>query len=134
FGRRWPDVAQVDRITILVFAKRLRGQVNLHRSCKRIGNDEWRGGEIVRLNIRRDAAFEVSVARKHRSSDQFLVVDRLGDRSRKRSGVTDTGGAAEADQVEPELIELRLQARLLEVFSNHLGARGKRCLDPRLPL
>jgi hypothetical protein len=76
------------------------------RAGKRIGHDQRRRGEVVGLHVRRDAAFEVAVAGQHAGGDQALVVDGLGDRRRQRAGVADAGGAAEADEVEAERIEV----------------------------
>ena len=60
------------------------------------------------------------------------VVDGLGDLLRQRAGVADAGGAAVADEVEAELVEVRGEARLVEVVGDDLGARGEGGLDPRL--
>ena len=93
-----------------------------------------RRGKIVRLHIGRDAALEVAVAGQHRGGDQPLVVDRLGDRRRQRTGIADAGGAAEADEVKADLVEFFLQAGLFEIFGNDLRAGSQRGLDPGLLL
>ena len=79
-----------------------------------------------------DAAFEVAVAGQHRRGDQIVLVDGLGDFLRQRSGIADAGGAAEADQIEAELVEVLLQAGFRQIFADHLRARRERGLDPRL--
>ena len=49
----------------------------VHRTGQRVGDDERRRGEIVRLHVGIDAAFEVAVAREDRRGDEVVVVDRL---------------------------------------------------------
>ena len=44
--------------------------------------------------------------------------------------VPDAGGAAEADEIEPELVEVGLQPRLVEVGGDDLRAGRQRGLDP----
>ena len=118
----------------LIVAERLGGEVLGDRAGQRIGDDQRRRGQVVGLHVGRHAALEIAVAGQHRRGDQPLVVDGLGDRRRQRAGIADAGGAAEADQVEADLVELLLQARLVEIFGDHLAARGERGLDPRLLL
>ena len=89
----------------------------MHRAGDRIGDDQRRRGEIVGAHVGVDAALEIAVAREHRGGDEIVLVDRLGDLRRQRSGIADAGGAAEADQVEAELVEILLQAGLLEIFA-----------------
>ena len=129
-----PDVLEENRVTVLIFADRLRGQVLLDRTGQCVGDDERRRGQVVRLDVRRDATLEVAVARKHAGRDQPLVVDRLGDRRRQRSGVADAGRAAEADEVEAQLVEVFLQAGLGEILGNNLRSGCQRGLDPGLRL
>ncbi|MNV39210.1 hypothetical protein D3C71_1307820 [compost metagenome] len=60
-----PDILEIDGVAVLVVADRLLGQILLDRAGKRIGHDERRRGQIVRLHVRRDAAFEVAVTREN---------------------------------------------------------------------
>ena len=50
----------------------------------------------------------------------------------QRAGVADAGGAAVADEVEAELVEVRRQAGPLVVVGDDLRAGRQRGLDPRL--
>ena len=125
---------QEHRIAVPVVAERLGGQILGDRSGQRIGDDQRRRGQVVRLHVGRHAAFEIAVAGQHRGGDQSLVVDGLGDRRRQRTGIADAGGAAEADQVEADLVEFLLQTRLVEILGDHLAAGGERGLDPGLLL
>ncbi len=129
-----PDVLEEDLLALLVDAERLLGDVDVHRAGDRVGDDQRRRGEIVRAHVGVDAAFEVAVAGQHRGGDQIVLVDRFGDFLRQRPGVADAGGAAEADQVEAERVEILLQARLLVIVGDHLRARRQRGLHPRLHL
>ncbi len=99
-----------------------------------MGDDERRRSQVVGLNVRRNTAFEVTVAGKNGSRDQALFVDRLGDRSRQRTGIADAGRAAEADEVEAERIEILLEASGFEIGGNDLRTGSQRRLDPRLGL
>ena len=132
-GRR-PDVLQIHRLAVLAFADRLDRKVLGHGAGQRIGNDQRRRGEVVRLHVRRDAAFEVAVTRQHGGADDAVVVDRFRNLFRQRAGIADAGGAAEADQVEADLVEIELQAGVGKIFRDHLAARRQRGLDPGLGL
>ena len=129
---RRPDVLEEDLLALLVEAERLLEQIRIHRAGERIGDDQRRRGEIVRPHVGVDPALEIAIAGQHRGGDQVLVVDGLGNLRRQRAGIADAGGAAEADQVEAELVEILLQAGLVEIFGDHLRARRQRGLHPRL--
>ena len=76
--------------------------------------------------------FEVAVTGQHRTSYQVLVVNLGGDFLGKRSGIADTRGAAEADDVEAERVEIILQLGFFQVVLDHLAAGGERRLHPWL--
>ncbi len=99
-----------------------------------MSNDERRRSKVVCLHVRRNAAFEVTVAGQNGSRDQALFVDRLGDRCRQWTGVTDASRAAEADEVEAKRIQILLESSGFKISGNHLRAGSKRGLDPRLGL
>ena len=134
FLRRRPDVAQIDGLAVLALAQRLLRQVHVDVAGERVGDNERRRGEIVRLHIGVDATLEVAVARQHGRGDDVVLVDRLGDDFRQRTGVADAGRAAIADQIEADLVEILLQAGVGEVFADNLRARRQRGLHPRLRL
>ena len=50
----------------------------------------------------------------------------------KRPGVADAGGAAVADDVEAELIEICLQPGLLQIIGDDARARRERSLHRRI--
>src|SRR5262249_56760946 len=93
-GRGRPEVAQED-----VALQRLGVEVDVHAPGERIGDDEWRRGEVVRLHLRVDASLEVAVARQDCARDEVALADRTRDRVGERAGVTDAGRAAVADGV-----------------------------------
>ena len=79
-----------------------------------------------------DARLEVAVAGEHRGADQVVLHDGLLDRLRQRAGIADAGGAAVADDVEAELLQVGQQAGCLQVFGHDARSRRERGLDVRL--
>ena len=102
------------------------------RPGERVGDDERRRGEVVRLHLRMDARLEVAVAGEHGADDEVALVDRRGDRLRQRPGVADAGRAAVADGVEAELLEVLRQPGLVVVLGHDLRAGREARLHPRL--
>ena len=84
--------------------------------------------------MRIDAAFEIAVAREHGRGDEIARRHGRRDRIGQRAGIADAGGAAIADEVEADLVEVLLQAGLGEIVGDHLGAGRQRGLHPRLGL
>ena len=118
----------------LPLADRLDRKVLGHRAGQRVGDDQRRRGEIVRLHVRADAAFEIAIARQHGGRNDAVVVDRLRNLLRQWARIADAGGAAEADEIEANLVEIGLQAGIGEIFRDHLAAPGERGLHPRFGL
>ena len=129
-----PEVLQVDRLAALADADRILGDVDLHRAGERVDHHQHRRGEVVGAGQRIDAALEVAIARQHRAHHQVGIADRLGDRVGQRAGIADARGAAVADEVVADLVEVLLQARRREILGDDLRARRQRGLDPRLHL
>ncbi len=123
---------RIDSIAILVLADRLLRQVLADRAGERVGDNQRRRGQIVRLHIGADAAFEIAVAGKHRRGNDAVLVDGFGDLFIERTGIADAGRAAIADEVEAELVEILLQAGIGEIFADDLRAGRERGLHPRL--
>src|SRR5262249_14453528 len=94
--------------------------------------DQRRGGEIIGAHIRVDAALEIPVSRKNRGCNQIVLAHRRGDRIGQGPGIADAGGAAIADKIETELVEILLKTRSLEIFGDDLAAGSQRGLDPWL--
>ena len=105
-----------------------------HLAQQRIGHDQRRRGQIVGAHVGMHAALEIAVAGEHRGGDQLVVLDRVGDRVVQRAGVADAGGAAVADRLKPSASRSGGQAGLVQIFGDHLRARGQRGLHPGLRL
>ena len=76
------------------------------------------------------AAGEVTVARQHGHRDDAALLDRLGHLRHQRAGVADAGGAAIADDVEAERVQVVDEAGALEIVRGRGRARRERGLDP----
>ena len=130
--RRRPDVAcRYTGLPSRAGAERLGRQVLQHGAGDRVGDDQRRRGEEVRLEVRMDARLEVAVARQHRRADEVVLRDRVVDLGRQVAGVADAGRAAVGGDVEAELLEVGQQPRLLEVLGDDARARRERGLDVR---
>ena len=112
--------------------ERLGRDVDVHPAGERVGDDERRRGEVVRLHLGMDAGLEVPVAREDGAGDEVALGDRLRDRLGQRAGVPDAGRAAVADRVEAERLEVRGQPGLLVVLGHDLRAGREARLHPRL--
>ena len=97
-------------------------EVQVHRPGQRVGDDQRRRGEVVHLDVGVDPALEVAVAGQHRDDREVVLADRGRDLLGQRAGVADAGGAAVADQVEAELLQVRQQAGLLVVVRDDLAS------------
>ena len=107
-GRRGPDVGQEDRLAAArVVAERLGRDVDVHPPGERVGDDERRRGQVVRLHLGMDAGLEVAVAGEHGAGDEVAGDDRLRDLLGQRARVSDARRAAVADGVESERLEIR---------------------------
>src|SRR5690606_23627684 len=56
------------------------------------------------------------------------------DLARQRAGIADASGAAIADQIEAQRLQILHQAAALEVVGDHLGTGREAGLDPRARL
>ena len=115
-------------------ADRLVDHVRPHRALERVGDDQRRRGEVVGAAVGRHPAFEIAVARQHADRDQIVLVDRLADRLGQRARIADAGGAAVADEVEAERVQILAKAAGVEIIADHLASGRKAGLDPRLDL
>ena len=109
-------------------------EVEVHRAGQSVGDDKRRRCQVVHLDIRADAPFEVAVAREHGGDGEVVRIDRLGDLGQQRARIAYAGGAAESHQFVAETIEVVLQPGLFQVVGHHLGTGGQRGLHPWLGL
>ena len=127
-----PDVLEKHRMAFLVMAEGFVCKVRRDRAGERMGDDEGRRGEVIRLHIGADAALEIPIAGEDRRGNNAIVVDGFRDFRRQGTRIADTGRAAETDEIEAELVERFLQPGLGKIFGDHLASRGERGLDPWL--
>jgi len=67
--------------------------------------------------------FEVTVTGQYGGDLQTTFVNGVADFIHQRAGVTDTGGAAVADQVEAQAVQFGAQISRVQVVGYDLGAR-----------
>jgi hypothetical protein len=81
-----PDVGEVHVAAVRSDADRLAHEVDVHATRERVGDDERRRGEVVRLHLGMDPRLEVPVAGEHGADHEVAlghaVRDRLGQRAR----------------------------------------------------
>ena len=111
-GLRGPDVFEEDRLAGVVEADGVGVEVVVDGADEGVGDDERRAHEVVGADLGRDAAFEVAIAAEDGDGDEAVVFDGLRDVGGQRAGVADAGGAAVADDLEAELVEVGHQAGL----------------------
>ena len=132
--RRRPDILQENVPALRILPQRLGLQINLHIARQRVGDHQRRRRQPVGFHQRMDTAFEVAVAGEHGADGQIALFNRGFNLVGQRPGVTDTGGAAVAHQVEAELVEIRRQLRDRQIVGNHFGTRRQRGFHPGLTL
>ena len=64
------------------------------------------------------AGLEIAVAGEDAGSDEIGLGDGFVDDGIERAGIADAGGATVADDLEAELVEVGLQAGLVEVIGD----------------
>ncbi len=76
-----------------------------------------------------NARFKITVARKHRRTDQVVLDDRLFNGIGQRPGIAYACRAAVACEVEAEFFKVRQQPRFTEILGDHTRSRRERRLD-----
>ncbi|MNC40484.1 hypothetical protein D3C75_891970 [compost metagenome] len=118
-----PDILQINRFPVATYAQRIFGQINLHVTCQRIGNHQWRRSQPVGFYQRVDTPFKVTVTGQHSAYGKIPFLDRLLNRLGQRARVTNTGRTTVANQVKAQLLQIRRQFGAVKVFGHHLGTR-----------
>ena len=109
FPHARPNVFQQDRLAVLAVAQRFAAQVDINAAGQSKRDDQrWRH-EKIGFDALMDARLEIAIAGKHRRRHEVILVDRVFDGRGERSGIANTRRAPVTDQVESELIEVRLQ-------------------------
>ena len=98
------------------------------RPGERESDDERRRHEEVRLDVLVHARLEIAVAGEHAGGDEIVLRDRFLERGMQRAGVADAGRAAVADGLEAELVEVGLEAGLVEIIGDDARAGRERGL------
>jgi hypothetical protein len=129
-----PDVFEEDLAAIFCDAEGFGAQVEVDRAGDGVGDAEGRAREVVGLDVRVDAAFEVAVSRENRGDDEIAGLDRGFDGIGEGTRSSRCRCAAVADRVEPEGLEILGEVGLVVVLGDNLGSGGEAGLDPRLGL
>ncbi|GBD09832.1 hypothetical protein HRbin22_02093 [Candidatus Thermoflexus japonica] len=127
-----PDVPQEDRLAVGIVAQRLALEIDVDAAGQGVGHHQHGGGQVVGAHQRMDAGLEVAVAAQDGDGHQVVLPDGPGDGLRQWTAVADTGGAAEAHQVEAQGLQIRQEVRPAQVIHHHRRARGQAGLHIRL--
>ena len=76
----WPYVAQKDRLSIDICAYRVFRQIDIHRSCQRIGHYKRGRGKEAGTHLRMDAPFKIAVTTQYRCDNKVVILDGLSNR------------------------------------------------------
>src|SRR5215210_2694584 len=118
-------------VAVLVLAYRVFRKVYVHRACQGVGDNERRGGQVVRADVGVDAALEVPVAREDGCYYEVVLLDGGGDLLGQRTGVPDARRAPIANHVELQLFKRVEESRGLQILRDDLGPRREAGLDVR---
>ena len=117
---------------MLIAAECFALEIYAHGPRKRVGHNKRRRSQPIGAHLLVHAPFKVAVAGEHRGNHEIAFSNRARNMLGQRSGIADAGGAAVADKVKAERVEIGLQPGFFQVFGNHFRARRKRSLDPGL--
>ena len=131
FGLRGPHVAEINGVAEGVVAERLGLRLEIHRAGQRVGHHQRRRGQIVRLGRGVHAPLEIPVAAQDGGGHQVIVCNGVVDAFQDGAAVADAGGAAVADSVESQGLQVRGQARRLQVSRDHPRPRRQAGLHVR---
>jgi hypothetical protein len=65
-----------------------------------------------------DARLEITVTAEHAGRHQIVLGDRQFDGCGERAGIADARGASVANQIEPQDIEVMLEARFVQIITD----------------
>ena len=78
-----------------------------------------------------NAGFKVAVAGQHGRHDQIVLGDGLFQMRLQRAGVADTGGAAVADGLKAQPVQIGRQAGLVQILGDDARTGRQRSFDRR---
>ncbi|MNX71826.1 hypothetical protein D3C86_1031540 [compost metagenome] len=113
------QVSQINRLTIVALAQRLRFKVDIDGPGDGIGDAQRRRCQIPCGHFRIDPTFVVTVAGKHHHAFQALIGEHF-DMLFQLPGVADAGHATEPRQVKTQRREIFKQAGLGQIIRHHL--------------
>src|SRR5262249_28739564 len=124
-----PQLLQVNLLTVFATTDRLSREINVNSTCQGKGYDQRRTHQEVCFDILVDSSLEVPVSAQNTRNDEIVLSDQLFKVRIEWTRIADAGRATIADQVEPKLIQIRLQTGFLEILSHHSRTRSQRGLD-----
>ena len=124
---RRPHIPEVD-FTPVNHSQRLRGEIDVHPSRDGKRHDQGRAHEKVRLHALMNARFEIPVSGENARGDDVVLRKRLLQFAVEGAGIADACRTAESNEVEAQLVEVRLQPCLVQVLADYPRARRERGL------
>src|SRR5699024_10858722 len=129
-----PDFLQEDIVAVLVLTQSIVFEVEVHGARDSVSdNHDWRS-HVGHLHVRGDAAFEVTGTGQNCGCCHVVFVDGVRDLIWQWAGVTNTGGATEAREIEAHCLKVLPQVCATEVPVHNLGTRSTNGLYPWLGL
>src|SRR5260370_33443619 len=125
-------MTEVDPPALFALANRLDVGIEVHRTRQRVRDDERRRRQVVETHDRVNTALEIAVAAQDRANDQISLLDRPGDRFGDRTAIADTSRASVADQVEPQLFEIRREPGALAIVRHDSRTAREARFSPTL--
>ena len=127
-----PEIAKEDFLAVLVPGERVAGKINVHSARQRKRDNQRRRHQKIRFDVLVHPRFKIPIPRKNRSRNQVIFVNGLLDVWMQRPRVADASRATISDEIEPELVEIFLQAGFRQIIGNHARTRRERCFYCRV--
>ena len=116
FVQSGPEIAEESFFAVFVLGERVAGKINVNSARQGKGHHQRRRHQKIRLDVLVHPRLEIPVSRKNGRGNQVILVDRFLDVWMQRPGVADAGGAAVADEIKPELVEIFLESGFVEII------------------
>src|SRR5215213_3325252 len=114
-----PYVAQVKFFTVFAGSDRICREIEIDTSCNCKSNNKRRAHQKVCLDALVHACLEVSIARQHRCANHVALVYDLLDCRIEWTGVSNAGRTAITDEIESQLVQIRLKTGSFEILGNY---------------
>ena len=119
FCQTRPNISQVDILTVFAFAYGLFCHVEGDLTSQRKSYDERWAHQEVRLDALVHTRLEIAIATQDTGCDQVVLCHYLLNAGVERTRVANAGRTPVADKSEAELVEIGLQAGLVQVLRHH---------------